>query len=86
MSRFNPETFIDLAEQLSRHRDQARVRSAISRAYYGAFLLARSVAAVHTRTGEAHRLTQLYFERNGAAQLRLGCAKCARSETGPTTT
>ncbi|WP_067068273.1 hypothetical protein [Roseateles chitosanitabidus] len=69
MAKFNPNSFVDLAEELSGHQDQARLRTSISRAYYGVFLFARSIASVHSRQSDAHGLTRKYFEGIGATPI-----------------
>lgn len=69
MARFNPNSFVDLAEDLSKHQDQAERRTAISRAYYGVFLFARSIASVHSKQSDAHGLTRKYFESIGASSI-----------------
>lgn len=66
MSHFPSEEFLSLGDELSQRDDQASVRTAISRAYYGVFLLARSVASIQSKHSDVHRSTQAYFYGNGA--------------------
>ena len=62
MSRFHPRRFLDLAEGLLAGRDEASLRSAVSRAYYGVFLEARDLL------GMTHMGSQVH----GEAQQLLG--------------
>ncbi|MBB3280121.1 hypothetical protein FUT87_09835 [Mitsuaria sp. TWR114] len=58
MTAFNPSEFLCLAEELAEDEREAWLRSAISRAYYGVFLVARDAMKVTVRDGRAHRLTR----------------------------
>ncbi len=71
--RFQWETFINLAERLHQESEsfvetEAYQRSAISRAYYGAFGLAREIAVREglslTFTGEDHKNVEQHFRGN----------------------
>ncbi len=58
MTAFNPSEFLLLAEELAEDEREAWLRSAISRAYYGVFLIARDALNVTVRDGRAHRQTR----------------------------
>lgn len=68
---FDPENYCDLAYELFRNpaaAEQAYFRSAISRAYYGAFLRARDKAGITTKGANVHEETANYYlVRNCAA-------------------
>ncbi len=76
---FDWRNFLDLAKELSTHSatdplQEARERSAVSRAYYGAFCWARDYARESTGfqpTGDAddHTLLRQHFEKSGQTQL-----------------
>lgn len=53
---FDPETFLDVAAfNAADTEDEARLRTAVGRAYYGSFLAAREKLGVRTHTGRVHR-------------------------------
>ncbi len=66
---FNPEEVLVIAEQLSTGAGEASARSAISRAYYGAFLLAREVADIKDKTSKAHFMTWKHYADSGETQV-----------------
>jgi len=69
MKVFSPNEFICLAEELAEDEREAWLRAAISRAYYGVFLIAREAMNVTTRDGRAHRETS---ERLKKHKMRMG--------------
>lgn len=66
---FNAEQVLDLAESLSTHGGEAQGRCAISRAYYGAFLLARDIAHINDKTSQAHAKTWRHYVDKGEKDL-----------------
>lgn len=66
---FDPATFCDLANILRRssNGDDARLRSSISRAYYGAFIVARDAAGVSS-FGKSGHTTVIDYYAGGNAQ------------------
>lgn len=70
---FDPADFLRLAEEMSAG-DEARLRTAVSRAYYAVFLLARQRFGVGDLTPEAHReVYRTLYRRRGptaAASMR----------------
>lgn len=66
---FDPKELLELAEDLSRQPGEAHERSAISRAYYGAFLMARDAAGIQDETSEAHFATWRHYADRGETQL-----------------
>lgn len=66
---FDPESVLDVAERLSSVGDEASDRSAISRAYYGAFLFAREVAEIKDETSRAHFKTWKHYVDSGERQV-----------------
>lgn len=64
---FDPADFLRLAEEMSAG-DEARLRTAVSRAYYAVFLLARQRFGVGDPTPEAHReVFRVLYRRRGPA-------------------
>ncbi len=61
---FNWRGYVLLAESLSSNTDEASLRSAISRAYYGAFCLSRNHFGLSNNTGpEVHKkVSEKYAE------------------------
>lgn len=64
---FDWHGFLQVAEDLAARNDEAGLRSAISRAYYGAFCSARNHLRDHegvhiTKTGAGHRIVWDEFE------------------------
>ena len=71
MSRFDQHDFVGLAKSLAMSKpgdgwDEAKYRTAVGRAYFATFLLARTVAkskgAPISSNGNAHREVPAYFE------------------------
>src|SRR3954470_21011851 len=75
-SRFDPIGFLDLAERLTRRRGQAELRSAISRAYYAAFLIARENegSSVRSGTGQEHALVAIALGARTSGPVRFSAA------------
>ena len=69
MTAFNPSEFLGTAQDLVEDEREAYLRTAVSRAYYAIFLLARDAMAVTLRDGRAHRETR---ERLMAHKRRMG--------------
>ena len=96
MSAFDWEAFIDVAEELmrlpgaDRIRQEARHRSAVSRAYYAAFHVAQAYIEEHalvrlTKTGRDHNLISETLQQQPDKRLRfvgqeLATLKDARQE------
>ncbi len=58
---FNPTDFLDLARELG-NNNEARIRTAVGRAYYASFLTIRDTMVIDEKTPEVHRmvLSMLY--------------------------
>lgn len=69
MSRFHPRRFLDLAEGLLTRHDEASLRSAVSRAYYGVFLEARDLLGMTHLGSQVHGEAQQMLKRRGLLQL-----------------
>ncbi|ALV06199.1 hypothetical protein DES44_1660 [Roseateles depolymerans] len=69
MSRFHPKQFVHLAEKLVAQRDEACLRSAVSRAYYGVFLQTRELLQVTLTSATVHAETQRLLKRRGLPRL-----------------
>jgi len=63
---FNPIEFLDLARGLLRLSDgEGKIRTAIGRAYYGSFLIARDAVGINEKTPEVHRrVVSVLYRRN----------------------
>ena len=63
---FNPIEFIDLARELLRSSDgEARIRTAMGRAYYASFLIARGAVGINEKTPDVHRrVVSALYQRN----------------------
>lgn len=66
---FNAEHVLSVAESLAAQEGEAHQRSAISRAYYGAFLLARDIAHIEDETARAHARTWRHYIDMGEKHL-----------------
>lgn len=66
---FDPQEVLEVAEALSKEGGEARRRSAISRAYYGAFLMARDAAGIQDDTSGVHAATWRHYVDRGETQL-----------------
>lgn len=82
MHTFDPSSFIALAEHLLHRKGEAGARAATSRAYYGAFLLARQCAKLQHSGPAVHRLTQASLDRLGLrhAARSLRCLRAYRNQ------
>lgn len=61
---FNPSDFLDLAMELEKN-DEARIRTAIGRAYYASFLTARNTMSVGEKTPEVHKMVlSIMYRKN----------------------
>ncbi|UXH79774.1 hypothetical protein [Roseateles amylovorans] len=69
MTCFDPEGFLSVAERLLAHPDEASARSAASRAYYSAFLMARDRSGVHHRGSAIHAKVQNHLRAHGEVWL-----------------
>lgn len=74
---FNPEEVLEVAEHLLEREGEGSIRSAVSRAYYGVFLLARDLADIDDESPTVHVDTwRHYVDRresvvaDGLRQLR----------------
>jgi len=74
MHAFNPSELIGLAERLGKDGTEASDRTAVSRAYYGIFLIARELMRVKAPDGRAHRLTQEKLKVCGQSGLSIDLA------------
>lgn len=66
---FDPERFLEVAERMAAPTDEANGRTAISRAYYGAFLLARDMADIKDMTARAHAETRRHYAECGEKEV-----------------
>jgi uncharacterized protein (UPF0332 family) len=59
---FDPFDFLDLAKELGVN-NEAKIRTAVGRAYYASFLIARNAFAIKEKTPQVHRmiLSRLYI-------------------------
>lgn len=71
MPRFHPTQFVQLAESLVAQQDEASLRSAVSRAYYGVFLEARERLQLTSTSASVHAETQRLLKRRGLPRLAL---------------
>lgn len=63
---FDPLQFLSLARELAREDDdEARVRTAVARAYYAVFLVSREKAAIRGRRNVHERVIQAVKQRRG---------------------
>lgn len=69
MAAFDPDEVLALAQHLMTRRDEASHRGAVSRAYYGVFLLARELAGIRIKRAAVHRLTQEHYRRIGEEEI-----------------
>jgi len=63
---FNPIEFIDLARELLLPSDgEGRIRTAMGRAYYASFLIARGAVGINEKTPDVHRrVVSALYQRN----------------------
>ena len=68
---FNPSDFLDLATELGRN-NEARIRTAVGRAYYASFLIARNAMAIEEKTPEVHRMVlSMLYRKNPVVANKL---------------
>jgi len=68
---FNPSDFLDLARELGRN-NEARIRTAVGRAYYASFLTARNAFAIDEKTPEVHRMVlSMLYRKNPVVANKL---------------
>ena len=61
---FDPSDFLDLSIELGRN-NEARIRTAVGRAYYASFLTARNAFDIWEKTPEVHRLVlSMLYRKN----------------------
>ena len=61
---FIPSDFLDLAIELEKN-NEARIRTAIGRAYYASFLTARNAMAIEEKTPEVHKMVlSILYRKN----------------------
>jgi len=67
---FDPLNFLNLAEKLAEKDEEAHLRTAISRAYYASFLIARDKLRIKVQIPEVHRevIKELYTKSSIAAE------------------
>ena len=61
---FDPNEFLDVANELAKTNDEAHLRAAIGRAYYALFLLARKKTGVVTKDN-VHTAVQKAMRKRG---------------------
>jgi uncharacterized protein (UPF0332 family) len=66
---FDPDDLLEVAEHLLMRDGEASARSAISRAYYCVFLIARDLAGIDDESPSVHAQTLRYFEDNGERDI-----------------
>ena len=59
---FDPVDFLHLAEKLMKERNEASIRTSISRAYYASFLIAKDKLSIMLKPPDVHKevIKQLY--------------------------
>lgn len=68
---FNPSDFLDLARELVKN-NEAKIRTAVGRAYYASFLTARNAFAINEKTPQAHRLVlSMLYSKNPVSANKL---------------
>lgn len=72
MHQFNPEEIFEVAQHLMTRSGEGSGRSAASRAYYAAFLMARELAGIRVKTAEVHQRTEAHYERLGEDEIAEG--------------
>jgi uncharacterized protein (UPF0332 family) len=61
---FDPSDFLDLAIELGSN-DEARIRTAVGRAYYASFLTARNAFAIEEKKTDVHRMVlNMLYRKN----------------------
>ncbi|MBR8366923.1 HEPN domain-containing protein [Burkholderia sp. AU19243] len=80
-----PREFLAVARELhqgAQNTEEAKLRSAISRAYYAAFLYARDAACIADLSSTVHALTRQHYSKIGEAKvaLRLDSLRVSRND------
>lgn len=76
---FDPQGFVEVAEHLLARDGEANARSAISRDYYGVFLLARNLAGIKEEGPSTHADTWHHFELRGELEIARGLRQLRRA-------
>ena len=64
MKMFNPSDFLDLAIEIGMN-NEAKVRTAVGRAYYASFLTARNAMAIEEKGTDVHRIVlSILYRKN----------------------
>lgn len=69
MHQFNPDETFEVAEHLVTREGEGNRRSAVSRAYYAVFLLARDLAEIEDRSADVHQRTLQHYMSLGEKQI-----------------
>lgn len=80
----DPQDYLSLSFALKQSDllpEEARYRSCISRAYYGAFLFARDAAGITSSSGSVHNDTIEFFKDNSAIFNRLRDLRIKRNQS-----
>ncbi|CAD6548619.1 hypothetical protein LMG27952_04757 [Paraburkholderia hiiakae] len=80
-----PREFLAVARELhqgAQNTEEAKLRSAVSRAYYAAFLYARNTAGIADSTSTVHSLTRQHYLKIGEAKVasRLDSLRVSRND------
>ena len=68
---FDPSDFLDLARELGKN-NEARIRTAVGRAYYASFLAIRNAMAIEEKTPEVHRkVLSMLYKKNAVIANKL---------------
>ena len=68
---FDPSDFLDLARELGKN-NEARIRTAVGRAYYASFLAIRNDMAIEEKTPEVHRkVLSMLYKKNAVIANKL---------------
>jgi uncharacterized protein (UPF0332 family) len=68
---FDPSDFLDLARDLGTN-NEARIRTAVGRAYYASFLTIRNSMAIQEKTPEVHRkVLSILYKKNAVIANKL---------------
>ena len=68
---FDPSDFLDLARELGKN-NEARIRTAVGRAYYASFLAIRNSMAIEEKTPEVHRkVLSMLYKKNAVIANKL---------------
>ncbi|HEX7575972.1 MAG TPA: hypothetical protein VF360_06285 [Candidatus Methanoperedens sp.] len=68
---FDPSDFLDLAREIGT-KNEARIRTAVGRAYYASFLAIRNAIAIEEKTPEVHRkVLSMLYTKNAVIATKL---------------